>query len=194
MEIIETIEKTRRRNLLTRMNRNRILGATSFLLLGAVAHSGRLSHGDTRPHGFALAICLLTGGALVYGTLDMPHFGDPDAPIHTLRVPKMLSQKVGKLPGGPKLGHGHTDPEHPHPQDDFNGHVPNTVTSLLADYRCYDTMFETAVIFTAGVSLVLLLRIRRREDDPPIVVRKRDEQERLRQDQKSESEDEGGAA
>ena len=51
-----------------------------------------------------------------------------------------------------------------HPADDFNGHVPNTVTSLLAAYRGYDTMFETAVIFTAAMSLILLLR-RRREDD-----------------------------
>ena len=58
---------------------------------------------------------------------------------------------------------------HAHPDDDFNGHVPNTVTSLLAAYRGYDTMFETAVIFTAGASLILLLRVRRREDDEPLV-------------------------
>jgi multicomponent Na+:H+ antiporter subunit B len=52
---------------------------------------------------------------------------------------------------------------HLHPPDDFNGHVPNSVTSLLAAYRGYDTMFETTVIFTAGVSLILLLRRPRRE-------------------------------
>ena len=151
-------------------------GISTVLLLGAVAHSGRLSRGDTRVHGFALVICLLTGGALAYGTLDMPHFGDPDAPIHSLRVPKLRAQNVGKRQGGPELGEGHIDPEHPHPQDDFNGHVPNTVTSLLAAYRGFDTMFETAVIFTAGASLVLLLRIRRREDDPDIVVRAREDE------------------
>jgi len=49
---------------------------------------------------------------------------------------------------------------HGHPLDDFMGHSPNTVTSLLAAYRGYDTMYETAVIFTAGMSLVLLLRRR----------------------------------
>ena len=42
--------------------------------------------------------------------------------------------------------------------------MPNTVTSLLAAYRGYDTMFETTVIFVAGVSLLLLLR-RRREGE-----------------------------
>lgn len=150
-------------------------GISTVLLLGAVAHTGRLSKGDSRPHGAALLICLLTGGALVYGTLDMPHFGDPDAPIHTLRVPKLRAQTVGKLPGRPALGTGEHDPEHPHPTDDFNGHVPNTVTSLLAAYRGYDTMFETAVIFTAGASLILLLR--RREDEMKIVQSKPDDDE-----------------
>jgi len=37
--------------------------------------------------------------------------------------------------------------------------VPNIVTAVLADYRGYDTMFETIVIFTAGVACLFLLRI-----------------------------------
>jgi len=36
--------------------------------------------------------------------------------------------------------------------------VPNIVTSILADYRSYDTMFETIVIFTAGIVCIFLLR------------------------------------
>jgi multicomponent Na+:H+ antiporter subunit B len=42
--------------------------------------------------------------------------------------------------------------------------VPNMVTYILADYRGYDTLGETAVIFTAGVAVILLLR--RREKRP----------------------------
>jgi len=38
--------------------------------------------------------------------------------------------------------------------------VTNMVTYGLADYRGYDTLGETAVIFTAGVSVILLLRRR----------------------------------
>ena len=38
--------------------------------------------------------------------------------------------------------------------------VPNMVTYILADYRGYDTLGETTVIFTAGVSVILLLRRR----------------------------------
>ena len=40
--------------------------------------------------------------------------------------------------------------------------VPNMVTYGLADYRGYDTLGETTVIFTAGVSVILLLRRRRK--------------------------------
>ena len=40
--------------------------------------------------------------------------------------------------------------------------VPNMVTYGLADYRGYDTLGETSVIFTAGVSVILLLRRRGR--------------------------------
>jgi|LGVE01.1.fsa_nt_gb multicomponent Na+:H+ antiporter subunit B len=36
--------------------------------------------------------------------------------------------------------------------------VPNMVTYILADYRGYDTLGETTVIFTAGVAVLLLLR------------------------------------
>ena len=38
--------------------------------------------------------------------------------------------------------------------------LPNMVTAGLADYRGYDTLGETTVIFTAGVSVILLLRRR----------------------------------
>ncbi len=45
--------------------------------------------------------------------------------------------------------------------------VPNIVTAVLASYRGYDTMGELAVIFTAGVGVMLLLGLvrRRRRDD-----------------------------
>jgi multicomponent Na+:H+ antiporter subunit B len=40
--------------------------------------------------------------------------------------------------------------------------VPNMVTYGLADYRGYDTLGEITVIFTAGVSVILLIRRRGR--------------------------------
>lgn len=35
--------------------------------------------------------------------------------------------------------------------------VPNIVTAVLADYRGYDTMFETVVIFTAGLAILAII-------------------------------------
>jgi multicomponent Na+:H+ antiporter subunit B len=142
-------------------------GISTILLLGAQVLTRRRVKPEPRVNWRALLGCLATGGLLVYGTLDMPAFGDPNAPIHTLRVPKLMRQTVGKHETAAPRDKGHA--HEGHPDDDFNGHVPNSVTSLLAAYRGYDTMFETTVIFVAGVSLVLLLR-RRREGEPGVPI------------------------
>lgn len=145
-------------------------GISTILLLGAIVRTRRIAKGGEGPNPLAIVLCLVTGGMLAYGASDMPGFGDPTAPIHTLRVPKMMDQTVGRLDGEPACDN---HAEHAgkgieggdHPLDDYNGHVPNPVTTLLGAYRGYDTMYETTVIFTAGASMVLLLR-RRREEDP----------------------------
>lgn len=190
-------------------------GISTILLIGTLVHTAREEKPlKVRVHWKAAIVTALTGAALIYGTFDMPRFGDPKAPIHHFRVPEMMAQTVGfvngtkgkqappegfdarayrsfngavtSVPDDPKdtawretsvlAQHGIIVPEvlgshpqhaeaghHLHPPDDFNGHVPNSVTSLLAAYRGYDTMFETTVIFTAGVSLIMLLRRPRRE-------------------------------
>jgi len=190
-------------------------GISTILLIGTLVHTAREEKPlKVRVHWKAAVVTALTGAALIYGTFDMPRFGDPKAPIHHFRVPEMMAQTVGfvndtkgkqappegfdarayrsfngavtSVPDDPKdtawretsvlAQHGIIVPEvlgshpqhaeaghHLHPPDDFNGHVPNSVTSLLAAYRGYDTMFETTVIFTAGVSLIMLLRRPRRE-------------------------------
>ena len=149
-------------------------GISTILLLGALVQTKRFAKKEPTIHLPALLVCVITGLVLIYGTFDMPKFGDPDAPIHELRVPKLLAQEVEK--------HGSAADRQPgrahegHPQDDFNGHVPNTVTSLLAAYRGYDTMFETAVIFVAGISMLLLLR-RRREDEAGVPVSSPDQRD-----------------
>ena len=48
-----------------------------------------------------------------------------------------------------------------------DGHVPNAVTAVLADYRGFDTMMETGVVFIAGIGVLALLRrtrVQRREE------------------------------
>jgi multicomponent Na+:H+ antiporter subunit B len=86
----------------------------------------------------SLIAALLVGGALIYGTLDMPKWGDPNSPAATHVSPYYLRHSLQQ-----------TD-------------TPNVVTSVLADYRGYDTLGETTVIFTAGMACILLLRVGRK--------------------------------
>jgi multicomponent Na+:H+ antiporter subunit B len=177
-------------------------GISTVLLLGTLIVVGREERPSRGPHGAALLVTILTGAALLYGTTDMPAFGDPNAPVHTDAVGrKYIAQEVGKVhpvahhhddthhdeahhdeahhdgadhsaddhepdTSAPAEHHGgsseiHVDPAQDAHHGDYGTHVPNLVTAVLAAYRGYDTMFETAVIFTAGVCLIVLLRDRR---------------------------------
>ena len=88
-----------------------------------------LQHGKPLP----IAVVLVTGAALIYGTLDLAEYGDPNAPIHRHVAPTYLTE------GPVKTG------------------IPNIVTVVLASYRGYDTLGETTVVFTAGVGVILLM-------------------------------------
>jgi len=81
---------------------------------------------------------ILVGAALIYGSLDMPKWGDPHSPASTHVSPYYLHHSIE-----------HTA-------------TPNVVTSVLADYRGYDTLGETTVVFTAGMACLLLLKGRRK--------------------------------
>lgn len=134
-------------------------GIATVLLIGALVVVGAEEKKHQRMHWPALLLVGLTTAALVYGTFDLPRLGDPAAPAQTHIAPEYISQTVEKLHGseraaaGAERGGGKSDY--------FEGHVPNLVTSVIVNYRAYDTLFEVAVIFTAGVSVVLLVRRRR---------------------------------
>ena len=42
-----------------------------------------------------------------------------------------------------------------HAIDECNS--PNMVTAVIVDYRAFDTMFETTVMFLAGLSVIMIL-------------------------------------
>jgi multicomponent Na+:H+ antiporter subunit B len=85
-----------------------------------------------------LITVLLVGGLLIWSAQDMPDVGDPNAPTNLHVAPYYIE----------------------HSEEEVG--VENMVSAILADYRGYDTLGETTVIFTAGVSVLLLLR--RREE------------------------------
>ena len=108
-------------------------GITTVLMLATLSLTGDREKPSRHNRGVAVLAVALTGAALVYGTWDIPPFGDPNAPIHGHTVPRYLQDSKKEIG------------------------IPNVVTSVLASYRGYDTLGETAVIFTAGVGVVLLL-------------------------------------
>ncbi|RPI54243.1 MAG: Na(+)/H(+) antiporter subunit B [Deltaproteobacteria bacterium] len=87
-----------------------------------------------------LIISVVTGALLIYAAVDFPALYDPASPASTYLSPYFIEKTMEETS------------------------VPNIVTAVLADYRGYDTMFETSVIFTAGVVCFFLLRIPRREE------------------------------
>ncbi len=102
------------------------------------------TYSNPLPHVLILtAIVVATGALLIFGTLDMPSYGDPAAPIHRHVAPRYIADAERETS------------------------VPNVVTAVLASYRGFDTMGELAVIFTAGIGVILLLGLprKRREDD-----------------------------
>lgn len=112
-------------------------GISTVLMLGALALIGSDARDRSQTNiprkALALSISLLTAAILVYGTVDMPHFGDANAPAQQHLAPHYLTispQETG---------------------------VPNVVTAVLASYRGYDTMGETLVVFTAGIAVFGLL-------------------------------------
>ena len=112
-------------------------GISTVLLLGTLHLIKTTEMRSVRQQVVPLLVVLGTGAMLVWGTIVLPPFGTADAPIHKHVAPRYLADTIRET------------------------HVPNAVTSVLADYRGYDTLGETTVIFTAGIGVLLLLRGRR---------------------------------
>jgi multicomponent Na+:H+ antiporter subunit B len=119
-------------------------GVSTVLLLATLHLTKSMEYPQPRKAYLPLFVAICTGAAIVWGTYSLPPFGTPENVIHRHVVPRYLADSV---------------------KDTM---VPNVVTSVLADYRGYDTLGETTVIFTAGIGVLLLLkgRRRRRADEP----------------------------
>ena len=113
-------------------------GISTVLLLTALHLIKTLEMRPVRRRIPPLLVSLVTGGAVVWGTLVLPPFGVANAPIHQHVVPRYIERSIEET------------------------NVPNLVSSVLADYRGYDTLGETTVIFTAGIGVLVLLRGTRR--------------------------------
>ena len=113
-------------------------GITTILMLGTLALTTDRERLPIKVHVFPVLVVLATGAALIYGSLDLPLYGDVEAVANRHVVPRYVEVS------GQEVG------------------VPNIVTSVLASYRGYDTLGEVTVIFTAGIGVLVLLGAARR--------------------------------
>ena len=77
---------------------------------------------------------ILTGLLLVIAEADFPQWGDPNSPANSYLSTHYITRTLEETS------------------------VPNIVTSVLADYRGFDTMLETSVVFVAGIAILAILR------------------------------------
>jgi len=117
-------------------------GVNLTLMLAAISLSSRREAVTRRPwrNAASLAACAMVAAGMIYASLGMPVFGDPEAPIHRHVAPRYIEDSPVEVG------------------------VPNMVTSILASYRGYDTLGETTVIFTAGIAAIALLWRWRRDE------------------------------
>lgn len=108
-------------------------GVFPLLMLTALALVGRHEQTAGRRPLLSFLLVSVTGAMLVLGTLDMPAFGSADAPAHQHVAVRYIETSPAEIG------------------------IPNMVTSVLADYRAYDTLGEVVVIFTAAMGVLGLL-------------------------------------
>lgn len=109
-------------------------GMSTAVLLGAMLLTARTAKPEKPLKRIGpFIVCLVTGVMLIYGSIDLPALGDATSPANA--------------------GVGLTYLQ----INWFDMGVPNVVTSVLASYRGFDTLGETAVVFTAGLAVALLL-------------------------------------
>ena len=137
-------------------------GIATVLMLSTLALTGTTMKERKSSSLLPLAVVGLTGAALVYGTADMPYFGDPAAPVHQHLMREFMEDTVPSIHLGESNNSATADHGMESEADDSNHHsgvgVDNVVTAILASYRGYDTLGETVVVFTASIGVVLILR------------------------------------
>ena len=108
-------------------------GISTVLMLGTIALCAREAKPTSSFSPVPLAVVALVGAVLVYGTLDMPSFGDPTAPVQAHVAGAYLERTLADID------------------------IPNVVSAVLASYRGYDTLGEVFVVFAAGLGVVMLI-------------------------------------
>lgn len=122
-------------------------GVSTVLFIAAVHQSRRRVAKRKVGRIFYKVLGLTAAGAigmvLLWGGSDFPEWAGPNIPTSQHLSPYFITKTLEDTA------------------------VPNIVTAVLADYRGFDTLFETAVIFVAGMAVAMVLRRRCRNQACP---------------------------
>jgi multicomponent Na+:H+ antiporter subunit B len=108
-------------------------GISTVLMLSTLALTGGRERATKKNKVGHLVLVMITGLALAWGTMDLPHYGDGSAPAHQHVAPRYIEESPREIG------------------------IANLVTAVLASYRGFDTLGEVVVVFTAGLGVVLIL-------------------------------------
>ena len=88
-----------------------------------------------------LIIALLSIFGMLLVVAELPPYGMADNPIHNQVSERYINNSLEEMG------------------------ILNMVGSIVLDYRAYDTMFETIVLFTATLAVVITLKPFKKEED-----------------------------
>lgn len=71
---------------------------------------------------------------VILGVVELPAYGAPDNPVHNYVAQRYIEDAL----------------------EDTG--VLNMVTAIIVDYRAYDTLIETTVLFTAIIAVMITLK------------------------------------
>lgn len=84
----------------------------------------------------ALVLCVSAAGLFLVMSGDLPLFGDPHSPASQYLSDYYLKNTMKDT------------------------RTPNAVTSIIVDYRAFDTLIETVVIFAAAIACLVIMRMK----------------------------------
>ena len=127
-------------------------GVSTVFIFATIYNTGVSAKPKTSRTGFKLfagVVAVATGAFLLSALPDFPDWGDPQSPVNSRVAPYYIENTIA------------------------DAHVPNIVTSVLADYRSFDTLLETIVVFIACIAIYSIMRVDSAKsiiDEPDIIT------------------------
>ena len=126
-------------------------GVSTVFVVSTLYNTGATMQRRTGGLAFKLfiGVVVTVAGAFLLSALpDFPKWGAPDSPVNATVAPYYILNTFE------------------------DAHVPNIVTSVLADYRGFDTLLETTVVFIACIAIYSIMRVDKAklETDEPAIV------------------------